>query len=61
MRLIDWKRGNPYVWHKDDFGILINSDRLFARKFSSSIDKAIVEELTQTILKRQSIENNTVE
>lgn len=33
MRLIDWHRGNPYVFTKDDFQIIVNSDRLFARKF----------------------------
>lgn len=33
MRLIDWKRGNPYVFTKNDFDELMSSDRLFARKF----------------------------
>ena len=35
MREIDWNRGTPYVWRNDDFDYLINSDKLFARKFSS--------------------------
>jgi len=34
MRLIDWKRGNPYVWKIEDVDELITSGRLFARKFS---------------------------
>jgi len=33
MRLIDWKRGNPYVFRKGDFQEVMSSDRLFARKF----------------------------
>lgn len=35
MRLIDWERGKPYTWTMDDYDELINSDKLFARKFSS--------------------------
>ena len=33
MRLIDWKRGNPYVWTIADKEELEQSNRLFARKF----------------------------
>lgn len=35
MRLIDWKRGNPYVWTINDKEELYASNRLFARKFDS--------------------------
>ena len=35
MRLIDWNRGTPYVWQMSDFDELINSEKFFARKFSS--------------------------
>lgn len=37
-REIDWKRGDPYIWGKDsenDLNILLTSNKLFARKFSS--------------------------
>lgn len=34
MRLIDWKRGNPYVWTMADQKEILASNRLFARKFS---------------------------
>ena len=34
MRLIDWKRGNPYVWTLADKEELMTSHRLFARKFT---------------------------
>lgn len=33
MRYIDWKRGTPYTFQKEDYEELINSDYLFARKF----------------------------
>lgn len=33
MRLIDWNRGNPYVWTMADREELQASQRLFARKF----------------------------
>lgn len=44
MRKIDWHRGSPYTWQSCDFEELINSDRLFARKFSSA-DMGIVERI----------------
>lgn len=43
MRFIDWNRGEPYTFVSDDFDLLINSDMLFARKFSTNIDKNIVD------------------
>ena len=42
-RYIDWKRGNPYTFRKEDFNNLINSKALFARKFDLSVDKEIVD------------------
>lgn len=33
MRMIDWKRGRPYVWTINEFEELMNSPYLFARKF----------------------------
>lgn len=43
MREIDWKRGRPYVWGQDehDFEILMKSNKLFARKFSSKFPDII--------------------
>ncbi|WP_300729979.1 beta-1,6-N-acetylglucosaminyltransferase [uncultured Bacteroides sp.] len=34
MRMIDWGRGNPYVWQEGDVDELLSSPYLFARKFS---------------------------
>ena len=45
MRFIDWERGsngNPYTFRINDFKMLQNSDALFARKFSETIDKDII-------------------
>lgn len=33
MRMIDWKRGNPYIYKMQDKEILENTENLFARKF----------------------------
>ncbi|MCH5234644.1 MAG: glycosyl transferase [Muribaculaceae bacterium] len=45
IRKIDWERGNPYTWREKDFEELINSDALFARKFSSKEDKEIIDKI----------------
>lgn len=36
LRLIDWKRGAPYVWQEKDFQEIVDSKCLFVRKVSSS-------------------------
>ncbi|MFC7361103.1 beta-1,6-N-acetylglucosaminyltransferase [Nocardioides astragali] len=46
-RLIDWDRGGPYVFTEKDFGELLDSDRMFARKFMSSVDRAVVDRLVE--------------
>ena len=43
MRLIDWNRGIPYVYRKSDYNELMSSDAMFARKFSTIIDKEIID------------------
>lgn len=48
-RLIDWKRGRPYIWREKDFDEIIKSDRMFARKFDIQIDKNIVDKIYQQI------------
>lgn len=42
QREIDWKRGNPYVFQKEDFEYLNSSELMFARKFSWNVDSEIV-------------------
>lgn len=49
QREIDWKRGNPYVYTKDDFEELILSTKLFARKFSWKVDSQIVKKIEEYV------------
>ena len=36
MREIDWEHGSPYIWQDHDYQTLINSNKIFARKFNSN-------------------------
>ncbi len=45
IRLIDWERGNPYVFRSSDYEELKNSDMLFARKFDENVDNNIIENI----------------
>lgn len=47
QRLIDWNRGKPYVFRKQDLDELKNAPYLFARKFDSEIDKEIIDLITE--------------
>ena len=50
-REIDFKNGNPYIYRIKDFNKLINSENLFARKFDSRIDKEIINEIFNYLLR----------
>ena len=39
LRYVDWKRGQPYTFQDSDVDDLLNSEYLFARKFSISSEK----------------------
>lgn len=45
MRLIDWNRGNPYVFRFSDLDELCESEMLFARKFDASVDSEIIKSI----------------
>ena len=45
LRYIDWKRGRPYTFTAEDYDSLIQSDALWARKFSEEQDHEIVENI----------------
>lgn len=45
LRLIDWKRGNPYIFQLNDYEELIHSECMFARKFDYKEDSIIVKKL----------------
>ena len=42
MRMIDWKRGRPYIWRITDIDEIMRSDALFARKFQTDIDMNVI-------------------
>ena len=46
-RLIDWERGNPYVWRREDYDLIKASPCMFARKFDMNVDSEIIEMLTE--------------
>lgn len=46
-RLIDWERGNPYVFRKEDYALIKASPAMFARKFNLNVDHEIVDMLIE--------------
>lgn len=54
-RHIDWQRGTPYVFRKNDYIELKNSTALFARKFDYELDSNIVDLISYDLL------NNTTD
>lgn len=49
LRYIDWNRGTPYIFRKEDYDTLCTSGKLFARKFSSQVDKEIIASLYERL------------
>lgn len=47
-RLIDWKRGNPYIFRISDYESIISSPCFFARKFDERVDKKIIEKIVKS-------------
>ena len=45
MRLIDWRRGSPYIFRSDDIEQIRQSKMLFARKFSDAVDRDIIDKI----------------
>ena len=50
LRLIDWKRGHPYTFRSEDYGLLMSSGCLFARKFDDEQDPEIIQRICETVL-----------
>lgn len=48
-RIIDWERGKPYTYRKNDAEELFNSTALFARKFDLSVDKEIIDLVVEKV------------
>lgn len=53
MRLIDWNRGNPYVFREADFAEIKSSPMLWARKFDCKIDSNIIIKIAATFSKEK--------
>ncbi len=48
MRIIDWNRGEPYVFRITDWEELRDSPMLWARKFDARVDSDIIRKLQET-------------
>ena len=49
-RLIDWKRGNPYIYRSEDYEEILQSECFFARKFDALVDREIIQKIKENIL-----------
>lgn len=52
-RLIDWDRGNPYVFKSSDFDEIINSPAMFARKFDLNVDKDVIYKIKDYVMGKE--------
>lgn len=50
-REIDWARGGPYTFRKEDVPMLLASDNLFARKLDIDLDREAVEAIAKHVKK----------
>lgn len=50
LRYIDWEKGDPYIFKREDYIRLITSNLIFARKFSEEIDIEIIIKIRKRIL-----------
>lgn len=53
MRMVDWKRGGPYVFQRGDYQELTQSQMLFARKFDYNQDAEIINMLLKVNCKER--------
>ena len=58
LRYIDWEHGFPYSFTAEDYSLLMNSDKLFARKFDEKKDFQIVARIRERIETNYDSENN---
>lgn len=49
LRYIDWDRGQPYIFTEEDYELLMNSNKFWARKFSEKIDMNIVNKIYNSL------------
>lgn len=48
-RLIDWERGQPWVWRLADLPLITASPLLFARKFMAAVDRDIIDAVSAMV------------
>ncbi|MBP1754486.1 MAG: glycosyltransferase [Firmicutes bacterium] len=53
MRLIDWSRGKPYTWRKEDYDTLRSSNMFYARKIDPNVDDEIITLISGNIIEKQ--------
>ncbi len=51
LREIDWVRGGPYTFRKEDVPMLLSSENLFARKFDEKVDREAIKLIADQIKK----------
>ena len=58
MRFIDWHRedctSSPHIWRLSDYNELISSDYLFARKFDSKVDSAVIDKIYNYVIDKST-------
>lgn len=47
MRAIDWVRGTPYCFTKEDYSMLLETGLCWARKFDQDLDREIINQLAE--------------
>jgi len=50
VRLVDWKRGDPYTFLLSDYDELLESECRFARKFDETVDAEIIKKLYNNLI-----------
>lgn len=61
MRLVDWKRGGPYIFQSEDYQEILSSKMIFARKFDTSKDEEIVKHIYELYGKSNEYEKEVSE
>lgn len=54
-REIDWERGEPYIYRKEDVPQLLHSPAFFARKFDMSVDPDAIQRIAEHLTNHTSV------
>ncbi len=61
LRAVDWERGTPYVYRREDVPALLRSDALFARKFDTETAPEAAQEIARYLREREAAQANARE